>query len=776
MSSPLRALLTPPVFSGDEDRTRAAQTLHTLLLSYLAAVGLASGAAFVLYTSKVAGFVLAVTFLLPMVTAFGLMRRGHVRAASLITVIGSWLIITAYLLLSGGMTSAAMVFYLACTTFAGLLLGNRAALATAAASSLAGLLMVILWITGYAIPRLFLMPPQSGWMDMTFSLYLITVTLTVALRNLREALSNARQQLVQRQKAEGALRESERQFHDIARNIPGMAFQYRAPAAGGPGRFSYASPRGLELFGLPLDLPGQDFRRLEQCLPPEDQAGFAASFQHALAQRASWHYEGHLSLPGSDKWFECLASLTLTGDEVVFDGLFLDVTERRQARDVIEAQYEQLQAQNQELLSQDTLLRRAEADLRRLNADLEQRVSDRTTELSQANAALARAARLKDEFLAGMSHELRTPLTAILGLSEALQTSETEPPTPSQRQALHDIRKSGDHLLALITDILDLSKIEAGKLELNLSPFLVDDLCEASLQMVRQAAHQKGLKLTYQRDPAVKRLSADERRLKQILVNLLSNAVKFTPAGGALGLEVQGDQNRLEVRFTVWDTGIGIAPEDRDQLFQPFVQLSNRVGGQQIGTGLGLALVARMAELHGGQAELESEGRPGKGSRFSVTIPWRSPKTTGLLVRPGFDAQRPALARASTSASAPLILVADDSEINLNTLQRLLTSAGYQVALARNGREALAVTRARRPALILMDIQMPELDGLATTRALRTEADLGLAAIPVIALTGLAMPGDREQCLDAGANAYLAKPVTLTQLRQAIETLLGEQA
>jgi PAS domain S-box-containing protein len=770
----VRSLLTPPVFSGDEDRTRAALTLHTLLLSYCAVVGLAGVAAFVIFTSKVAGFSLAATFLLPIFGAFRLMRRGHVRAASLITVIGSWLIITAYLLLSGGMTSVAMVFYLACATFAGLLLGNRAALATAVASSLAGLVMILLWNTGHAIPRLFLMPPQSGWMDMTFSLYLITVTLTVALKNLREALSNAQQQLVRRQQAEEALSESERKFHDIARNIPGMAFQYRAPAAGGSGRFSYASPRGLELFGLPLDLSGQDLRSLGQHLPPEDRGTFAAAFEQALAQRANWHCEGRLSLPGSDKWFECLASPTLEGEEVVFDGLFLDVTERRQARDVIEAQYEQLQAQNQELLSQDTLLRRAEADLRRLNTDLEQRVTQRTAELSQANAALARAARLKDEFLAGMSHELRTPLNAILGLSEALQISEAEPPTPGQQQALHGIHESGEHLLALITDILDLSKIEAGKLELNLSPFLVDDLCEASLQMVRQAAHQKGLKLTYHRDPIVTRLSADERRLKQILVNLLSNAVKFTPTGGALGLEVRGDQSRLEVHFMVWDNGVGIAPEYHDQLFQPFVQLNNRAGGQQIGTGLGLALVARMAALHGGRVELESEGLPGKGSRFTVILPWRSPKTTALLARP--TPETPRTATDWAGVEAPLILVVDDSDINLNTLQRLLTSAGYQVALARNGREALAVTRARRPAVILMDIQMPEMDGFATTRALRTEADLGLAAIPVIALTGLAMPGDRERCLDAGANAYLAKPVTLTQLRQAIKTLLGGSA
>ena len=535
------------------------------------------------------------------------------------------------------------------------------------------------------------------------------------------------------------------------------------------------------------------------------------------------------------------------------------------------------------------------AELEQLNAELEQRVAARTEELSLANTALARAARLKDEFLANMSHELRTPLTGILGMAEVLQMDSDEPLTEPQRRSLNSIQQSGEHLLQLINDILDLSKVEAGKLDLSRAPVLVDEICQASLHMIREAAARKGLHVSYVLAPDVKQVLADERRLKQMLVNLLSNAAKFTPAGGSLGLEVAGDAVRQEVRWTVWDTGIGVAAADQARVFQPFVQLDSSLSRQYPGTGLGLSLVARLAELHGGRVELESEGIPGRGSRFTVVLPWseatprhEEPPAAGptglrraLIVedasaqaerfswalgelgwestvlnqgsgvleaaaagqpdvilldlllpdRPGwevlFDLKRDRRTRsipvivasvleereraetlgadayllkpvaisdlqraidqtrarrsllgtaapaAATDEPKPLILVAEDNELNATTIQHLLAALGYtETAVARNGREALAMMRAWRPALVLMDIQMPEMDGLAALRTLRADPDPKLAATPVIAVTALAMVGDRERCLAAGANDYVAKPVNSAELKQKLSQWL----
>jgi signal transduction histidine kinase len=227
---------------------------------------------------------------------------------------------------------------------------------------------------------------------------------------------------------------------------------------------------------------------------------------------------------------------------------------------------------------------------------------------------------MKDEFLASMSHELRTPLNTILGVAEVLQEQIYGPLTAKQYYALGNLVESGRHLLSLINDILDLAKVEAGQVSLNLEQVEVEPVCEAAVRMIRQTATARRLTVTMRIDPAVKIIYADELRLKQVLINLLTNAVKFTPAGGNVGLEVEGDPDRQRVRFAVWDTGIGIAEDDLGQLFQPFVQLDSRLSRAYEGTGLGLALVARLTALHHGEVMVTS--KLGQGSRFTVTLPW----------------------------------------------------------------------------------------------------------------------------------------------------------
>ncbi len=275
---------------------------------------------------------------------------------------------------------------------------------------------------------------------------------------------------------------------------------------------------------------------------------------------------------------------------------------------------------------------RTEAALEAARASLAQRVEERTRELQAANEDLARASRLKNEFFACMSHELRTPLHAILGLSETMQEQTLGSINEKQQEALGNIAESGRHLLTLINDILDLSKIEAGKLELQMAPVMIEVVCQASLRFVNQMAQRKRLKVLTNLDSAVTTIQADERQLKQILINLLSNAVKFTPEGGSIGLEVTGTVEPRQagdtkgfIHFTVWDNGIGIAPENLERLFQPFVQLDpakRDLTRQYPGTGLGLALVRRLVNLHGGSISVESE--IGKGSRFTISLPWQA--------------------------------------------------------------------------------------------------------------------------------------------------------
>jgi len=388
--------------------------------------------------------------------------------------------------------------------------------------------------------------------------------------------------------------------------------------------------------------------------------------------------------------------------------------------------------------------------------------------LRLANNELERALRLKDEFLANMSHELRTPLNAILGISESLMEQVAGPLNEKQVKYTQTIQESGQHLLTLINDVLNLAKINAGKVELERGRVDAAALAQSCLRLVRELAHKKGLDLSLELDPAVSHFWADERRLKQMIVNLLSNAVKFTPQGGRIGLEVRGDSRSRILHFSVWDTGIGIRPEDVQHIFKPFVQLDASLARGAQGTGLGLVLVSQMARLHGGSVHVESQ--PGEGSRFTISIPWVTAVHTGPL-----PAQQVASAsvggQPQAQAARPTVLLVEDTEAVTILLHDYLESRGYQVFVARDGFDGIAQAQQVRPQAILMDVMMPEMDGLETTRRLR--ALQGFESTPIIALTSLAMSGDRERCLAAGMNDYLAKPVKLQELLSMLEQYIA---
>jgi signal transduction histidine kinase/ActR/RegA family two-component response regulator len=381
------------------------------------------------------------------------------------------------------------------------------------------------------------------------------------------------------------------------------------------------------------------------------------------------------------------------------------------------------------------------------------------------NTAQARPSRGKDDLLASMGHELRTPLNAILALSEALQEQVYGPLTDRQRQSLRTIEDSGRDLLALINDIVDLFRIEVGKLTLEIAPVPVEAICQACLRLVRQSAFHKRLQVSLAVDKAVSTIHADQRRLKQMLVNLLTNAVKFTPERGTIGLEVARNGER-HVRFTVWDTGVGISPADRAPLSQPSDQrdLSNPFPG----TEPGLALVWRLVELHGGSVTVESV--VGQGSRFTMSLPWM-PEGAPEPIRLAAATPRPSTGGLTVFPNSPRILLAEDNESNIQVLSHYLTARGCRLCVARHGVEVMRQAEKDKPDLILLDVEMPGLDGLEAGRRLRAIASL--AHIPIIFLTALAMPGDRDRCLAAGGNDYLTKPVRLLDLGKAIEAQLN---
>jgi PAS domain S-box-containing protein len=469
-------------------------------------------------------------------------------------------------------------------------------------------------------------------------------------------------------------------------------------------------------------------------------------------------------------------------------------------------------------IQQVDLYDRLQGELRE-RQQAQQELTRRNQQLAISNEELARATRLKDEFLANMSHELRTPLNAILGMAEGLQEGVFGTLVPEQLRALRTIERSGSHLLELINDILDVAKIEAGQLELDLAPTAVMPLCRSSLAFIKQQALKKGVRLEVKLPPELPDLLIDERRARQVLINLLNNAVKFTPSGGCVTLEIgrpsvrapleppplQGitkvrvyrspleqelglplpEENRSGgeyVPISIIDTGIGIPPEYLDKLFQPFIQIDSSLNRQYTGTGLGLALVKRLVELHGGQVRVTSQ--PGSGSRFTIELPIVTaslPTRTRSNARPEPEAPEAGEPEFEIEAAAgdgklahPTVLLAEDNDANVMTISAYLQARGYRVLVAGNGREAVTLNRSACPDLILMDIQMPEMDGLEAIRRIHGHA--GRNAPPIVALTALAMPEDRERCLNAGADAYLSKPVKLKELAIEIDRLLAARS
>ncbi len=524
--------------------------------------------------------------------------------------------------------------------------------------------------------------------------------------------------ITERKEAERALRESRARYERITRNVPGMVYQFIVRKDGTSG-FPFVSDGSRELFGCEPGAIEADAGVLVAAIVPEDRAGFQQSVLDSAGTLAQWLWEGRFHSPGGEvRWARCVSRPTREANgDTIWDGVVIDITDRKRAEE--------------------------EAREARDNAE--------------------RATRARDEFLSRMSHELRTPLNAILGFGQILERTEL---TARQEEGVEQIVKAGRHLLGLINEVLDLARIESGRLSMSPEPVEVAEVVGEALELMRPLFEERRLTLTRGAMPGTWVL-ADRQRLRQVLLNLLSNAGKYNCTGGTVEVRcAPAEAGRLAI--SVRDTGPGISAEQMEMLFVPF----ERFGAERDeteGTGIGLAISRKLMEAMGGSIAVESV--PGRGSTFSISLPSvPAPAPTGTPHLPSGCVDP-----APAGVARPLrrVLYVEDNPANLRLMETILEERGdIELLCGTRGDQALGLALEQRPELILLDLHLPGMSGETVLRTLR--ADVRLARTPVVIVSADALPRQIIRLRECGANDYLVKPLEVDEVLRVVTHFLRD--
>ncbi len=522
-----------------------------------------------------------------------------------------------------------------------------------------------------------------------------------------------RGEIAERRALQQELAEARQHVVDMAQGLPGVVYQ-SIVRPDGSGEVVFGREAYYNLFGLDPAEPVLDWATLSAVVVEEDRARLRETMAHAVKTLGLLTIDFRVRGDNGPRWIHIEAIPKRSSDPAVagiWNGYAMDITERK-----------------------------------RLEADL-------AASQDAANAAN----RAKSEFLANMSHEIRTPMNAIIGLSHLTLKTDLN---HRQRDYLTKIAGAAQSLLRIVNDVLDVSKIEAGQLQLENIRFNVHTIFDDLVSIVGHRIAEKGLELHMDIGPELPAyLLGDSLRLSQVLLNLTNNAVKFTPRGrvSVQARVVEHVGESVRVRFAIEDTGVGLTEEQAARLFRPFVQADSSTTRRFGGTGLGLSISKRLVELMGGEIGVSSA--PGRGSTFWFTV---------VLARAPFAEQAPVPASVALppNLAGARVLLAEDNPINQQVAVELLQGAGVMVDVAANGQEALNAVQARGYDAVLMDLQMPAMDGLQATRAIR---DLPrLKGLPIIAMTASVMTGDRDRCLEAGMSDHISKPIGIEQLMSTL--------